>query len=355
MGLLLESRGPLRRALERLSADSRRVTRVFRTLLLGLDLRRTPSLMTVDLLGSYRLLARDGPVSSNGDEAFRRMVERGALTLMRDGLSEREAIAVLGFHLEASLPSLDDPREVRALLRLTSAVQGLVAGAYCEARMAGLRRLDDHERQKASGDLHDEVGAHLIVLKLYLEMIAAGVAKSSAAALRAKLNEALDLIAHAVEAVRRLTLELGPAFLDTLGFLPVLRNFVRQFSQRTGIEVTLIEPAPPVRMPSGHEAALYRVLLGALSNVAKHSKARHATVTLHRAGSAVAMVVEDDGKGFDEKARGSGPNFGLNAMKERVQGLDGQMTVRSWRAGRGLARTGTRIEVRLPLRNGSLA
>lgn len=236
-------------------------------------------------------------------------------------------------------------------MRLTSVVQGLVAAAYCESRMAGLRNLDDRERQKASGDLHDEVGAHLIVLKLYLEMIVSVVAKGRNAPLLAKLNEALDLIAHAVEAVRRLTLELGPAFLDTLGFLPVLRNFVRQFSQRTGIMVTLHEPKTPIRMPPGHEAALYRVLLGALSNVAKHSKAAHATVALHRAGSAVVMVVEDDGRGFDAKARVPEPRFGLNAMKERVQGLDGRLTVRSRRTAGGQGK-GTRVEVRLPLRNG---
>lgn len=311
--------------------------------------------MAAELQSCYRLLAIEGPVSAKGDEAFCRMVERATRVLMREGLTEGEAIAVLALHLEAALPSLQDPRQSQALMRLTSVVQGLVAAAYCESRMAGLRSLDDRERQKASGDLHDEVGAHLIVLKLYLEMIVSVVAKGRNAPLLAKLNEALDLIAHAVEAVRRLTLELGPAFLDTLGFLPVLRNFVRQFSQRTGIKVTLHEPTTPIRLPSGHEAALYRVLMGALSNVAKHAKAGHAVVTLHRAASAVVMVVEDDGRGFDVKARVPAPSFGLNAMKERVQGLDGRLTVRSRRTSGGGQRKGTRVEVRLPLRNGPSA
>lgn len=355
LSLLLGSRRPLRLALERLCADSHRANRAFRRLILHLGLRRSHPLMTVDLQACYRLLASEGPVSAKGDEGFCRMVERAALTVMRAGLTEGEAIAVLALHLEAGLASLQDPRQSRALMRLTSVAQGLVAAAYCESRLAGLRSLDDRERQKASGDLHDEVGAHLIVLKLYLEMIVSVVAKGHNPSLLAKLNEALDLIAHAVEAVRRLTLELGPAFLDTLGFLPVLRNFVRQFSQRTGIKVTLHEPTTPIRLSSGHEAALYRVLMGALSNVAKHSKARHAIVTLHRAGSAVVMVVEDDGRGFDVKARVPEPSFGLNAMKERVQGLDGRLTVRSWRAARGGQRKGTRVEVRLPLRNGPSA
>ncbi len=355
LSLLLGSRRTLRLALERLSADSRRANRSFRRLIVRLGLRPRHSLMTADLLTCYRLLDREGPVTAKGDEAFCQMVERTTLILMRKGLSEAEAIAVLALHLEAGLPSLKDPGQIKALMRLTSVTQGLVAAVYCEARMAGIRNLDDRERQKASGDLHDEVGAHLIVLKLYLEMIVSGAAKGRNPSMLAKLNEALQLIAHAVEAVRRLTLELGPAFLDTLGFLPVLRNFVRQFSQRTGIEVTLLEPASPVRLPAGHEAALYRILLGALSNVAKHSKARHVVVTLRRSGSSVVMVVEDDGRGFDLKARAPESSFGLNAMKERVQGLDGRLTVKSTRTARGEVPKGTRVEVRLPLRNGPSA
>ena len=281
-------------------------------------------------------------------EAYRLAVENLALALIRAGVGEDRAMAAVGLHLEASLGSLGRLAEARALLRLTSTTQRLIAAAYCEDRVVALRRVDDRERQRLSGDLHDEVGADLVVLKLYVEMIAGELA-SVGRDLGRKLEEALALIGHAIESVRRLTLDLGPAFLDTLGFFPALRSFVRQFSRRTGIDVRLEEPAAPVSLPASHEAALYRILLGALSNVAKHSKARRATVALSAAGAMFTMSVEDDGRGFDPRALDPASSFGLTAMRERVRGLRGRLLIRS-RARRRGGRAGTRIEVRLPLR-----
>jgi len=350
--LLAGTRRPLRRAMQRLDQDPQRITRAFRSLLRRLEPRRDDyvTLKEMDPFACYRLFAKGGRTSAAGDEAYGLAVQRGALTLVHSGVPEEHAVAAVGLHLEASLGFLDSLAEARALVRLASATQWLIAAAYCENRVAGLRRLDDRERQKLSGDLHDEVGADLTVLKLYVEMIALDLAKGSHKPLGPKLDEALALIAHAIDSVRRLTLDLGPAFLDSLGFLPALRSFVRQFSQRTGIEVVIEGPVGPVTLPASHETALYRILLGALSNVAKHSKARRARVRLHRAATSFLMSVEDDGRGFDVRAQSPEGSFGLTAMRERVLGLHGRFAIRSRRAGRRGDPSGTRIEVRLPLR-----
>lgn len=352
LGLLLAGTGrPLRRAILRLDEDSRRITRAFRRLLRRLEPQRRnyEALLGVAALVSRPPLAKGGLAGAAGQEAYRIAVEHSASMLIRSGVPEDHAIAALGLQLEASLGSFANLAEARALVRLTSATQGLMAAAYCEARVVGLRRLDDRERQKLSGDLHDDVGSDLVVLKLYVEMIAAEVAAGDRG-LGPKLEEALALIGHAIDSVRRLTLDLGPAFLDSLGFLPALRGLVRQFSRRTGIEVRLEESAAPVMLPPGHETALYRVLLGALSNVAKHSKARHARVTLSLAGSVLTMSVEDDGKGFDVQAQTPDSSFGLQAMRERVRGLHGRLSVRSRRALRRGDKSGTRVVARVPLR-----
>jgi len=305
----------------------------------------------MDLAACYRFLSLSGRAgTASGDDAYRLAIERAARTLMRAGVPEGHAIAAVALYLEACLGSLDCPADARALVRLTAATQRLVAAGYGEERVAGLRRLDDRERQKISGNLHDEIGADLIVLKLYIEMITLELAKGSAAPVGPKLQEALALIAHAIESVRRLALDLGPACLDSLGFLPALRSFVRQFSLRTGIKVEIGAKAPPVSMPASHETALYRVLRGALSNVAKHSKARHVTVTLRSVGDAFVMIVEDDGRGFDVRAPRPQRSVGLTAMRERIRRLRGRLLVESRIAGRPGEKSWTRLEVRLPLR-----
>jgi signal transduction histidine kinase len=346
-------RRPLRHVLDRLDQDKHRIERAWRSLLHRLE----PSpdehdkLAALDLGACYQQLSLGGRAgSATGDEAYRLAIERGARTLVRTAVPEDHALAAVGLYLEACLRYLDRPAEARALIRLTAATQGVVAAGYREERVAGLRRLDDRERQKLSGDLHDEVGADLVVLKLYVEMIAVELAKGSVAPVGPKLQEALALIAHAVESVRRLTLDLGPAFLETLGFRAALRSFVRQFSLRTGIKVDLQETDAPIAMPASHETAVYRVLRGALSNVAKHSKARRVTVTLRGTPEVFVMIVEDDGKGFDVRAQGRDRSFGLTAMRERIRDLRGRLSIESRNTGRRGGKSGTRIAVRLPLR-----
>jgi signal transduction histidine kinase len=346
-------RRPLRIVLERLDRHSSGIRRAWRTLLRRLNPSRDEydKLAKLDLAACYRHLLLGGPTGgSKGDAAYCLAVDRSARGLMRASVAEEQVIAAMGLYLESCLGHAKRPSEIKALVQLTSLTQRLIAFGYGEERATGLTRLDDRERQKLSGDLHDEVGADLVVLKLYVEMIALELAKGSVALVGPKLQEALVLIAHAIESVRRLTLDLGPASLESLGFLPALRSVVRQFSKRTGIKVELREAETAVSLPASHETALYRVLLGALSNVAKHSKARRATVTLRNAGNVFAMAVEDDGEGFDASVQSPARSFGLTAMSERVRGLHGRLHIESHVASRRGEKSGTRIEVRLPLR-----
>ena len=73
-------------------------------------------------------------------------------------------------------------------------------------------------------DLHDEVGHDLVLMKLYLEMIALDTNRKEFQSIRPRLNEAIGLVSHAIDSVRRLVLDLGPAVFDELGFLPAVEN-----------------------------------------------------------------------------------------------------------------------------------
>lgn len=344
-------RQPLRDVLSRMVPDARRIHRTWRRLLRAFDPDRTTldRLADVNLLASYRhLLSGSRAEGGRSDEQYRLAIGRDAMNLIRSGVGEDLAIAAIALHLEASLVYARRPAECRALTRLTSTTQRLVVERYREEWMADQRRADDQERQKLSRDLHDEVGADLVVLKLYVEMIAVELAKGRIKQVGPKLQEALLIIAHSIESVRRLSLDLGPAYLDSLGFLPALRSVVRQFARRTGIKGELKKGRTPKPLPPSHEVAVYRVLLGALSNVAKHSKARHVTVTVSTVGRDFRMTVQDDGRGFDIAALRPERSFGITAMRERVRALNGRFRIESWTAPRRGVRPGTRIAVSLP-------
>jgi signal transduction histidine kinase len=104
---------------------------------------------------------------------------------------------------------------------------------------AYVTRVYEEERQRLSRDLHDQVGHDLVMIKLYLEMIAMDSrkvfenSKTEGQMVLPRLNEAIGLVSHAIDAVRRLVLDLGPAVFDDMGFLPAVRTYTSQFSSRT--------------------------------------------------------------------------------------------------------------------------
>jgi signal transduction histidine kinase len=180
-----------------------------------------------------------------------------------------------------------------------------------------------------------------------LAAIGAGLHGAGPPGLERQVAQAGELAGRALESVRRLIFDLGPAALAQGGLRSALERHARLLTARTGLAVRVRAQGLPRRLPAGHEAALFRVLQGALSNVLEHAKARTVAVSLAGGpGGVVQMTIEDDGRGFDPRA--PHPAFGLAAMRERVKGLGGRFRVTSRRAG-GSGRPGTRIEVALPL------
>jgi two-component system sensor histidine kinase DegS len=217
---------------------------------------------------------------------------------------------------------------------------------------AYVTKIYEQERRRLSQDLHDDIGHDLILLKLYLEMIVLNAGDTLPEALQSRLPEALALVSHAIDSVRRLVLDLGPAVFEELGFLPAVKEYIRQFSSRTRIKITLNAGVIPADVPSTHQVALYRLLQGALSNVLKHASAKSVKVTLgSMRDSVLIMIVEDDGVGFDTTVRPR-RSFGLTAMRERVEVLGGRIHLESRLASTGAKVHGTRIEVDLPLPGG---
>ncbi len=89
------------------------------------------------------------------------------------------------------------------------------------------------------------------------------------------------------------------------------------------------------RLASEAETTLYRIAQEALTNVAKHSRAKRVDVILERQADSVLLIVEDDGVGFDPDAGGAaGGGFGLLGMQERAALVGATVEIEST-AGKG--------------------
>jgi signal transduction histidine kinase len=149
----------------------------------------------------------------------------------------------------------------------------------------------------------------------------------------AAVGELRDLVVDTLQDVRRLAVELRPKVLDDFGLVPALERLTESLGEQTGIAVSFeASIARNERLPPDVETALYRIVQESLTNVVKHAGAKSVSIVLARKPSAVAAIVEDDGRGFDPEYRREN-GFGIEGMRERVGLLDGRLQIESGESG----------------------
>jgi two-component system, NarL family, sensor histidine kinase DevS len=236
-----------------------------------------------------------------------------------------------------------DPRFTEDDLRLAEAfaVRASAAVELSErVQRDALRRVveaQELERRRLARELHDETGQALTSILLGLN----AVEEAKSDELRdAAGKELRDLVVSTLQDVRRLAVELRPKALDDFGLVPALERLAQTFTEQIGIETDVEASLGTERLPPEVETALYRLVQEALTNVVKHARASHVSISLVRRTRSVSVVVEDDGVGFSDP---SGDGLGLIGMRERVGLLDGRLEVEA-NPGRG-----TTIVAEVPL------
>lgn len=206
----------------------------------------------------------------------------------------------------------------------------------------------EEERRRIARELHDDLNQRLAVLAIEVEGLAAHPPEEPSE-LAGRLRALQQKVAELSEDVHDLAYELHPAILEDLGLAAALRSFAADCLKRQGIHVTLRQSPLPEPLPQAAAACLYRVAQEALRNVAKHARVAGAELIVERAGAGVRLCVRDAGVGFDAGGPGRrNGGLGLQSMQERVDMLNGRLTVRS-RPGQG-----TEVEAWVPL-NGAAA
>jgi signal transduction histidine kinase len=239
-----------------------------------------------------------------------------------------------------------DPRFTDEDLRIAEAFAERAAVAIdLSERVArdALRRVvagQELERQRLARELHDETGQALTSILLGLKGIEEGKNEED---VRRSVLALRELVVSTLHDVRRLAVELRPKALDDFGLVPALERLAQTFAEQTCVKVDVEAVLGEERLEAEVETALYRIVQEALTNVIKHANARTVSVVLTRQGERVAVVIEDDGRGFDPEAARD-ERLGLLGMQERIALVDGRLSVES-RPGQGTA-----VAVEVPLR-----
>jgi signal transduction histidine kinase len=329
------------------------------------------------LLSGLHLSQRVRDLRAVNAQSYREESERQGLDLARHGVPSECATVAVALYVESCLPHLmtESAKTIKwrkALSRWASIYQFFLLTGYrrnaaaereiLEERAALAERRSqefavelgdayEKERRRLAQDLHDEIGHDLIVLKLYMQVVALDLKKGDVHQLRRKLRECGSVIRHALNGVRHLVFDLGPAVWNEQGFIPAVRLYARQFATRTGLRVHFSAHRLKTKLPARYETALYKVLQGALANVAAHANAQSVRIILANRRDLVVMMIEDDGKGFNvgKKLKTPPKSYGLRAMHDRIELLGGTIHFTSNPARRGAVRSGTLIELHLPM------
>jgi PAS domain S-box-containing protein len=204
-----------------------------------------------------------------------------------------------------------------------------------QARLQSLSRqlieAQECERRRIALELHDEIGQSLTALKLNLQ-----TAQKSGKP-QVFLSEGMDLIDSMISQLRDLSFDLRPTSLDDLGLGPALRAYANRQGRRFNFIVRLaMEPEFP-RLPREVEIALFRIAQEALTNIAKHSKAKNVEIALAQRPTETEMRIRDDGIGFDVdsalKHAAGGASLGLLGIQERAKIIGARVSILS-RPGR---------------------
>jgi signal transduction histidine kinase len=198
----------------------------------------------------------------------------------------------------------------------------------------------ENERRRLARELHDETGQTLTSVSLGLKSVEERIDDP---ATRKAIADLGGQVAQTMQDVRRIALELRPKVLDDYGLVSALERLTSTFSTQTGIQVDLEAQLGSERLPTDIETALYRIVQEGLTNVAKHADPTRASVFVTPKNGSVLLVLEDDGSGFDPANVRNG-GLGLEGMRERVELLEGRMTIES------SADAGTTLVVEVPVR-----
>ena len=191
---------------------------------------------------------------------------------------------------------------------------------------------EEHQRRNLAENLHDQVGQLLAAAKMKLEFLT-GFQQSDDHA--NTLDSVLQLLHQAIQYTRSLTFELSPPALYALGFEAALARLAEQMTDLYAMNCRFEHDGILKPMDKEVKVLLYRVVQELLHNVGRHAAAREVKISLSTTETQIQIVLEDDGVGFDPKKfesnAGINGGFGLFSARERLNYINGNMTIRSAR------------------------
>lgn len=206
-----------------------------------------------------------------------------------------------------------------------------------------IESIKEEQNSNIAREIHDELGQSLTAINLELQWINKKYSGNEDIANRMQMLG--EIVSNTIVKVRKISSDLRPRLLDQLGLFPAIESFLKEFSKRSGINLSYNLPSENVKFESTASIMIYRIIQEALTNISRHSGSNNAEVLISSNADMLTAKIKDFGRGFDRSKIISGAGtLGIIGMHERANIIKGTLEIIS---GNG---SGTEVILKVPLK-----
>jgi two-component system sensor histidine kinase DegS len=208
---------------------------------------------------------------------------------------------------------------------------------------AKIIKAQEEERRRVSREIHDGPAQAMANIVFRAEVCERLIDIDMVRA-KKEMSDLREQVRQCLKETRKIIFDLRPMTLDDLGLVPTVKRFLDTVKERSGIITEIRILGEERRLDSYVEIGVFRIFQEAITNVEKHAKASTLSIVMEFRQDALLATIADDGVGFNTADNLGSESFGLLGMRERVNLLNGELTIKSEVA------VGTKIIVRVNLK-----
>ncbi|MFA4923035.1 MAG: two-component regulator propeller domain-containing protein [Ignavibacteriaceae bacterium] len=203
----------------------------------------------------------------------------------------------------------------------------------------------EEEKKRIASELHDGIGQNLLIITNRAQI---GLMNENAGKMKEQLTSISETASESINEIRNIAHHLHPTLLDKIGLTKTLQAMIHKFEGSSPVSFsTSIDDIDDI-FSAENEVNIYRIVQEGINNIIKHSDAKQTVISILKKEKTLTIIIRDDGKGIEEvklkNYLSSSEGFGLRSLKERVNYLNGNISIDS-PAGKG-----TTLAITIPVK-----
>ncbi|MBQ4820377.1 sensor histidine kinase [Aquimarina sp. MMG016] len=201
----------------------------------------------------------------------------------------------------------------------------------------------EKERQRLANDLHDNLGSTLATVKLHFNHLLKNRSNSKAENIEELYSKTNTLLEEAYQKVRSIAHEKNSGVMANQGLLPAIKSLAKKVSNGKNLKIEVQDFGLDERLDNSLEISIFRIIQELITNIIKHANASEIHISLTNHDSLLNIIIEDNGKGFDNKILPEKDGMGLRNIEKRIEHMEGTFEIDST-IGKG-----TNIIINIPI------